>query len=129
MVADDQGGRNQGGLVLDEARSLLARAEGERDPARKLAYLEEAIDLLDDMEESTVARNLRRSYTRRLLSQLVQLRSADVVTWFDYAQFLLQRLRSDVEALLAEDAALKAAYDEFMALWPVDVQQVLRRTP
>jgi hypothetical protein len=114
--------------VLDEARSLLAKAEGERDPARKLAYLEEAIDLLDDIE-STLARNLRRSYTRRLLSQLVQFRSADVVTWFDYAQLLLVRLESDVKALLVEDPALKSAYDEFMALWPVDVQQVLRRTP
>jgi len=114
--------------VLDEARSLLAQAEAERDPARKLAHLEEAVDLLDEVQ-STLSRNLRRSYTRRLLSQLVQFRSADVVTWFDYAQFLLQRLGSDVEALLVEDAALKAAYDDFMALWPVDVQQVLRRTP
>jgi len=115
--------------MIDEARSLLARAEGERDPARKLAYLEEAIDLLDEIEESTLARNLRRSYTRRLLSQLVQFRSADVVTWFDYAQLLLVRLESDVKALLAEDPALKSAYDDFMALWPVDVQQVLRRIP
>ena len=121
--------RHRQNPVIAEKLARVHAQEAERDPARKLAYLEEAIDLLDDMEESTVARNLRRSYTRRLLSQLVQLRSADVVTWFDYAQFLLQRLRSDVEALLAEDAALKAAYDEFMALWPVDVQQVLRRTP
>ena len=114
--------------LVQEARSLLERAEGERDPERKLAYLEEAVDLLDDMEDAR-ARNLRRAYTRRLLGQLVRLRGTDVFTWFDYAQLLLLRLGSDVQAILAEDAALKGAYDEFMALWPVDVQQVLRRTP
>jgi hypothetical protein len=120
---------------LEEARSLLAQADNERDPVRKLAALEEALDLLELVEEDspegakekTLARNLRRSYTRRLLTQLVQLRSVDLLTWFDYAQFLLVRLRKDVDAILLDDPGLKASYDQFLALWPVDVLDVLKR--
>jgi hypothetical protein len=120
---------------VEEAKSLLAHADAERDPVRKLAALEEALDLLEVVEEDapegakekTLARNLRRSYTRRLLTQLVQLKSVDLLTWFDYAQFLLVRLRKDVESLLLEDPALKASYDQFLALWPVDVADVLKR--
>ena len=120
---------------LEEARSLLAQADAERDPVRKLAALEEALDLLEVVDEDspegakekTLARNLRRSYTRRLLTQLVQLKSVDLLTWFDYAQFLLIRLRKDVDAVLADDPALKVSYDQFLALWPVDVVDVLKR--
>ena len=120
---------------VEEARSLLAHADAERDPVRKLAALEEALDLLDVVEEDssegsqekTLARNLRRSYTRRLLTQLVQLKSVDLLTWFDYAQFLLLRLQKDVESLLLDDPGLKASYDQFLALWPVDVLDVLKR--
>jgi hypothetical protein len=120
---------------LEEARSLLAQADAERDPVRKLAALEEALDLLEVVEEDspesskekTLARNLRRSYTRRLLTQLVQLKSVDLLTWFNYAQFLLIWLRKDVDVILADDPALKVSYDQFLALWPVDVVDVLKR--
>jgi hypothetical protein len=118
---------------VDEARSLLAQADAERDPEKKLGTLEEAIDLLDlvaeeapeGSREKTLAANLRRSYARRLLAQLVELRSADLLMWFGYAQFLLERLGDEVEALLEEEPGMRTAYETFFALWPVDVRALL----
>jgi hypothetical protein len=121
------------GTDIDEARNLLAQADIERDPEKKLATLEEALDLLElaleeaaeGSRERTLALNLRRSYARRLLTQLVALRTADLLMWFGYAQFLLQRLEDDVVALLAEQPELRDAYEAFFALWPVDVRAML----
>src|SRR4029453_14104166 len=65
---------------IQEIRELFDRAERESDPRRKHAALEEALDLLDALSEDeselsqtdrTLVRNLRKSNTRRLLSQLV----------------------------------------------------------
>jgi len=111
--------------MLDEARRLLEAADMEADPVRKLAALEEALDLLDEVQDTRRAANLRRSYTRRLITQLFVLKKADIVTWFDYARFLLLRLEPDVAAVLKDDPDLKASYDEFLALWRVDARKLL----
>lgn len=112
--------------MLDEARRLLQAAEAEADPERKLAALEEALDLLEEVENTTLAGNLRRSYTRRLIVQLVQLRKVDVLTWFDYARVLLVRLQPEVASALQEDPELKRRHEEFLALWPVDAARALK---
>ena len=109
--------------MLEEARELLEAAEVESDPERKLAALEEALDLLDEAEDPVLAANLKRSYTRRLITQLFVLKKADVLTWFDYARFLASRLRPEVEALLREQPDLKVAYDEFLSLWNIDAER------
>jgi len=114
--------------MLDEARRLLEAADKEADPARKLAALEEALDLLDEIGEGpqrSLAANLRRSYTRRLITQLLALKKADILTWFDYVRFFLLRLSTDVEAVLKDNPELKAPYEEFLALWRVDTGKLL----
>lgn len=115
--------------MLEEARELLQAAEAETDPAQKLASLEEALDLLDDVEDAkdrAIAGNLRRSYTRRLISQLFALRKADILTWFDYVRVLVFRLEAEVAEALEESPDLKARYDEFLGLWAVDAVEALR---
>lgn len=122
---------------LDNARSLLAQAETERDPVRKLAALEEALDFLEAADQETEAgsrakvlvANLRRSYMRRLVTQLLDLKGSDLPTWFAYAQFLLVRLRSDVRAVLAENPELERRYEEFIQLWDADLRRVLAGDP
>jgi hypothetical protein len=115
--------------VIDEAKQLLQAAEAEADPQRKLAALEEALDLLDEAQDGrakVLAGNLRRSYTRRLITQLFALKKADVLTWFDYVRFLLLRLQPEVEAVLKENPELQAPYQEFLALWAIDAVQALK---
>jgi hypothetical protein len=116
----------------EDARKLLVQAEAETEPDEKVAALEEALDLIDlvleeapeDAKERTLVANLRRSYARRLLVQLVALRSADILMWFGYAQLLLTRMREDVAAALT-DPGVKAGYEAFFSLWPADVRALL----
>ena len=78
---------------IQEIRELFDRVEREADPRRKCAALEEALDLLDaapedggelSSSEQSLVRNLRRSNTRRLLSQLVGVRDVHFDVWFSY---------------------------------------------
>lgn len=121
---------------IEEARGLLFRAEAESDPSRKLTALDEALDLLEIItavdssaseHEKTLAANLRRSHTRRLLEQLVLLRHVDMKVWFDYVYLLFRKLKSDVEALVREDPRLQAAQDDFFRLWSEELRDVLER--
>jgi hypothetical protein len=114
--------------MLEEARELLQEAETEPDPERKLAALEEALDLLDEIEdpkEKAVAGNLKRSYARRLLAQLVSLNKANITTWFDYVRFVGLRLEPEVAAVLQENPELRQPYDEFLAQWRLDPRKLL----
>jgi hypothetical protein len=111
---------------IQEIRELFDRAERESDPRRKHAALEEALDLLDALSEDgselsqtdqSLVRNLRRSNTRRLLSQLVATRNVHFDVWFSYLSLLFFRLGPDVDALLKEDEAVRTAYHVFIGLW------------
>jgi len=111
---------------IQEIRELFDRAEREADPRRKCAALEEALDLLDpssedggelSSSEQSLVRNLRRSNTRRLLSQLVAVRDVHFDVWFSYLSLLFFRLGPEVEAVLKDDENVRAAYDAFVGLW------------
>ena len=120
---------------IQEIRELFDQAEREPDPRRKCAALEEALDLLDDASEvgdtlsqsdQSLVRNLRRSNTRRLLSQLVAMGNVHFDVWFGYLSLLFFRLGREVDALLAEDETLRTAYDAFIGLWGSEAAEALR---
>ncbi len=119
---------------IQEIRELFDRAERESDPRRKHAALEEALDLLDALSEDeealsqtdrSLVRNLRRSNTRRLLSQLMATRNVDFDVWFSYLSLLLFRLGPEVDALLKEEPAVRTAYDAFIGLWGSEAVEAL----
>ena len=94
-----------------------------RDPRRKHAALEEALDLLDALSEDerelsdrSLVRNLRRSNTRRLLSQLVAMRDVHFDVWFRYLSLVFFRLGPEADALLKEDDKLRNAYRSIIGL-------------
>jgi len=120
---------------IQEIRELFDRAEREPDPRRKCAALEEALDLLDaasedgselSPSEQSLVRNLRRSNTRRLLSQLVAVRDVQFDVWFGYLSLLFFRLGAEVDAILKEDETLRAAYDAFVGLWGPEAAKALQ---
>ena len=122
--------------ILKEVRDLFDRAEKESDPQRKIAQLEDALDLLLEAssEEGTqlspsdqsLVKNLRRSNTRRLLSQLVAMRNAQFDVWFGYLSLLIFRLGPEMDALLKEDENLRNAYLAFVRLWGPEAIDVLQ---
>jgi len=123
--------------ILKEVRDLFDRAEQESDPQRKVAQLEDALDLLLEISSSeegsqlspsdqSLVRNLRRSNTRRLLSQLVAMRNVQFDVWFGYLSLLIFRLGPEMDALLKEDENLRNAYLAFVRLWGPDAVDVLQ---
>jgi hypothetical protein len=110
---------------LDRAQSLFELAEDEKDPARKHAALDEALGLLEIyFEDETVAssgevekvRNLRRSHTRRLLAQLVEMKGIQINLWYKYMMLFLGPLKTEVDAAVAQDSRLNAQLLAFLKL-------------
>jgi hypothetical protein len=122
--------------MLKEVRDLFDRAERESDPQRKIAELENALDLLETLSEEgsplapsdqTLVRNLRRSNTRRLLSQLVGMRHVQFDVWFGYLSLLIFGLGPEMDVLLTEDEDLRSAYFAFVNLWGPEAVDVLQK--
>jgi hypothetical protein len=120
---------------LDQARALFESVERESDPERKLAHLEEALDLIDDFTadheapsaEINYAINLRHAHLRRLLAQLIKERDVQVDVWFNYVKLLLLRVAPEIDDILAEDASLKSGYLKFVNLWAAEFLEAAAR--
>src|SRR5204862_4887196 len=118
---------------IASARELFEKAEREVDPDLKAHALEEAIALLsscdpDDMSDADhkLIANLRLAHTRRLLVQLVGLRSVSMDAWFEYLRLLFGDLSPEVERLIENDAALRDNYAKFTGLWGRELAEILR---
>src|SRR5438270_3302904 len=116
------------------ARELFEKAEREVDPDLKAHALEEAIALLsscdpDDMSHANrkLIANLRLAHTRRLLVQLVGLRSVSMDAWFEYVHLLFGELSAEVERLTEADPELKENYGRFLELWGREVAEILQK--
>jgi hypothetical protein len=113
---------------LHEAREAFALAEAESDPTAKLDALEDALALVDELlgepgedTDKAVARNVRRSYLRRLLQQLVQMRNVAILDWCGYVRLFVIDYKSEVQAIFDADPKLKAGFDSFVALWSKEI--------
>jgi len=109
---------------IEEARVLLERAEREPDPDKKTEVLLEAIEQLDfcaaeavSQAEITLVANLRISHTRRLMEQLVAVKSISMDTWYGYGAFFLYFLKDEVDLLVKEDARFAGNYERFKNTW------------
>ena len=113
------------------ARELLERAERETDPEQKTHHIEEALLLLDTVEdpdegELRLIANLRTSYARQLLSRLPGLQSAGFDVWLFYVN-VLRHLSAEVEALVREQPALAENRAKFVAMWGPEAGRALER--
>lgn len=121
---------------LDRAQSLFELAEDERNPARKHAALDEALGLLEVyVEDETFAssgevakaRNLRRSHTRRLLAQLVEMKGIQINLWYKYMMLFLGPLKTEVDAVVAQDSRLNAQLLAFLKLHLDTFKEIMER--
>ena len=118
---------------IADARALLEKAEREADPQVKARALEEAVSMLASLDPEEISEaerkliaNLRLAHTRRLLVQLVGLRSVTMDAWFDYAHLLFSELRPEVDRLIADDPQLGANYASFIKLWGPELAEMLQ---
>ena|SRR6186713_2572860 len=116
---------------IAEARLLLERAEREPDPEQETRHIEEALLLLESVddptpEEARLVANLRTSYARRLLTQVPKLKSVSFEVWLFYFNVLV-RLAGEVEALTTADPTLAANRHEFVAMWGPEVLAAIEK--
>jgi hypothetical protein len=118
---------------IQEARNEFERAESEPDPTAKLDALEEGLALVEEVlaesgiaePEKGIARNVRRTYLRRLIQQLVRMPNVQFSDWFGYMRLLLVDQRDVVNEILAADAVLNAAYQVFSSQWSRQFSEAL----
>jgi hypothetical protein len=116
---------------IAEARSLLERAEQESDPEQECERIEEALVLLETVEDPTpqqveLIANLRLSYARRFLNRVQRLKKSTFEVWSYYLS-ILENLGPEVDALAVEDPQLAEHRREFVAMWGPEVQAALER--
>lgn len=126
--------KNQELPDITEARELLAKFEQTQDHGKRLRYFEDAIELLDqyaeddpDSDEGCLARNIRKTYTRKLIEELPSLRVLDIDDWFSYSMILLLKVKKNVEALCTEHPALKTNFDNFIRIWASEAIDIFSR--
>ena len=118
-----------------EARSLLEDAEKEINPKRKVDKLKEGIELMDlyveensniSEDTKTNIENMRRSHTRRLLSQLVSIEQIEIEIWLDYIILLITKLKKEKDYSIENDPELKKNYDNFYSVYSEELNQALK---
>ena len=118
---------------LQEVRDEFELAESESDPAEKLGALEQGLALVEEMLEApeisaadkAVAMNVRKSYLRRLLQQMMTMQNVPFSEWFSYARLLLLDQRQTVSEILETDVKLKDSFESFIALWADKFKEAL----
>jgi len=118
---------------IARARAHFEQAERESDPDLKAQALEEALIALASLDPEEISEreraligNLRMAHTRRLLAQLVSLRSVSMDAWLAYVSLLLGDLKPEVDALTAGDPELRESYAGFLGLWGERVAEIVK---
>jgi len=120
---------------IKEARELLEKAERTSDPMKKARALEEAIELFELYDEDNpsmnamereLITNLRRSHTRRLLTQLMGLKNIEIDIWFEYIKLLMLKLKPEVDYVVQGSPELRSEYDKFVDIWRKEMLEALR---
>ena len=118
-----------------EARASLEQAEKESDPIRKYEELRDGLDSIEFyLEENqdppkdltTYVVNLKRSHTRRLLTQLLSLTNIEIDVWLKYVVLLITELENEVKYAIQSDQTLKENYDKFFAVWSDVLREAIK---
>lgn len=118
-----------------EARASLEQAEKESDPIRKYEELRDGLDSIEFyLEEhqdppedlTTYVVNLKRSHTRRLLTQLLLLTNIEIDVWLKYVVLLITELENEVKYAIQSDQKLNENYDKFFAVWSDELRAAIK---
>ena len=98
------------GNLLDQARELLKKAEKTTDPPSKKTQCEGALEILDEImendpkeQEIKVINNIKKSFTRSLVTQINKMNMNDIeTTKFFYFNFVM-KFPIEINELMNED--------------------------
>jgi hypothetical protein len=119
-----------------EVRTSLEQAEKETDPIKKYEELRDGLDSIefyleeqqDPPEDLTLyIVNLKRSHTRRLLTQLISLMNLEIDVWLEYVVILITELQDEVKFAIKSDQTLKDNYDKFLSVWSDVLQEAAKK--
>jgi hypothetical protein len=119
-----------------EVRTSLEQAEKETDPIKKYEELRDGLDSIefyleeqqDPPEDLTLyIVNLKRSHTRRLLTQLISLMNLEIDVWLKYVVILITELQDEVKFAIKSDQTLKDNYDKFLSVWSDVLQEAAKK--
>jgi hypothetical protein len=110
---------------IAEARALLEKSERESDPEQETRHIEEALALLETVDDATpqesiLISNLRNSYARRLLTRLPKLESVPFDVWLFYYGVLTD-LAPEIQTLISADAGLDERRKRFLSVWGAEI--------
>lgn len=116
---------------IAEARALLEKAERESDPEQESRHIEEALAILETVDnptpgEKTLISNLRTSYARRLLTRLPRLESVSFDVWLFYYG-VMEQLSSEIQSLTEEDPGLEEKRNQFLSVWGPEILSDLEK--
>lgn len=88
-------------------------------------YLEDHQDPPEDLTKYIV--NMKRSHTRRLLSQLLSLTNVEIDVWLKYVGLLITELKDEMTFAIQSDHTLKDNYDKFFAVYSDVLQEAIKK--
>lgn len=117
---------------VSEAIDLLSSFEKSNDHSQKTRDFADAIDILNDFlrhnpesPHASYVRNLKVTYTRRLLEQLPKLATLNIDDWFSYSVPLLLNASGDVDAAINGNPDLEQNLKAFLAIWSDEAVRLL----
>ena len=119
---------------VSKARELLRKYEQAPNHKERIHYFKNALDLLEpyrsdepDSHVGHVAKNIRRTYIKKLLESLPSLSTLDIDEWSEYFMLLFLKQSDEVESLCQENAMLNKYYKDFIRIWGQEVINALQK--
>lgn len=119
---------------LVEAVDFLTLFERSNDHTKRTRYFKDAIEILNshlqdnsDTTHKDFIKNLRLTYTKKLLEQLPLLSTLDMDDWSKYLILLIQSVPNETEVLSKEHPKLKQNKEAFIAIWINETIDMLKK--
>ena len=114
---------------IKKARELLSRYEKNKaDHLKRTMDFKEAFYILNeclktnpDFKSKELITNIKLSYAKQLLSELVDLPIQEPDIWFLYLVILFLTAKSEVQILIAKYPMYKENYENFISHWKNEV--------
>ena len=109
---------------LVEAVQFLKFFEESSVHTKRTRAFEDAIEIFNshlqdapDTSHKLFIKNLKRTYTRKLLEQLPSFFTLDIYDWFGYCKLLLISVQNESEEIGKEYPHLKQNAEKFIEVW------------
>ena len=116
-------------VEINEARKLLSEFEKTDNPSEKSEYFNEAFEVLNnylnyspDEKHSTLAKNIKVTYAKKILADFPDGSSLDLIDWLQYLLIIVSN-PIDFTPLLESDEILNNKMKEHCSFWAEDIKK------